>query len=173
MTKRSEEIIFKTELVKPSVIESGESMKEHILAELTSKNDRYAWALTEKIVSESRETDQWYECFDDFASLLSHPKALVRNRGFSLLAANVQWDDENRFEAYIAEFLSHITDEKPISARQCIQALAQIGRAKPRYIPLILTALRNADLSKYKDSMRPLIEKDMAAVEQLLTGSES
>ena len=145
-------------------------MKEQILAELTSKNDRAAWAFTEKMVAESRETDQWYDCFDDFASLLSHPKSLVRNRGFSLLAANVQWDDENRLDAYMAEFLSHITDEKPISARQCIQALAQIGREKPRYIPLILTALHNADLSKYKDSMRPLIEKDMAEAEKLLTG---
>lgn len=147
-------------------------MKEHILSELTSKNDRYAWAMTEKIVSESQETDQWYECFDDFAALLSHPKSLVRNRGFALLAANVQWDDENRFDAYISAFLSHITDEKPISARQCIQALAQIGKVKPKYIPQILTALRNAELSKYKDSMRSLIEKDMAAAEKALTGSD-
>ncbi|MGN0982902.1 MAG: SufBD protein [Candidatus Limivicinus sp.] len=169
--KQVRENYIQTITCKTGVIERDELMKEQILADLTAKNDRVAWALTEKIVSESQETDQWYDCFDDFASLLSHPKALVRNRGFSLLAANVQWDDENRFDAHIAEFLSHITDEKPISARQCIQALAQIGQAKPRYIPLILTALHNADLSKYKDSMRPLIEKDMAEVERLLTGS--
>lgn len=169
--KKFRENYIQNRACKTGAIESGEAMKEQLLAELTSKNDRYAWALTEKILAESQETDQWYDCFADFASLLSHPKALVRNRGFSLLAANVQWDDENRFDAYIAEFLSHITDEKPISARQCIQALAQIGREKPRYIPLILTVLHNADLSKYKDSMRPLIEKDMAEVERLLTGS--
>ena len=149
----------------------GEWMKEHILAELTSKNDRYAWALTEKIVAESQETDQWYECFDDFAALLSHSKSLVRNRAFSLLAANVQWDDENRFDAYFDEFLTHITDDKPISARQCIQALGQIGLSKPGYIPRILAALHNADLSGYKDSMRPLIEKDIAAAEKCLTSA--
>lgn len=138
---------------------------------MTSKDDRVAWALTEKIKAESQETDCWYDCFDDFAALLSNPKSLVRNRGFALLAANVQWDDENHFDAYIDEFLSHITDEKPISARQCIQALAQIGQGKPKYIPQILTALHSADLSKYKDSMRPLIEKDMAEAEMLLTSS--
>lgn len=33
-------------------------------------------------------------------------------------------------------------------------ALAQVGRAKPQYIPTIISSLRNADLSKYKDSMR-------------------
>ena len=58
-------------------------------------------------------------------------------------------------------------DEKPITARQCVQALAQVGLAKPQHIPQILSCFHNADLSKYKDSMRPLIEKDMAAAEDI------
>ena len=118
-------------------------------------------------VSESQETDEWYEYFDGFATLLSYPKSLVRNRAFSILAANVQWDDEDRFDNYVSEYLSHVTDEKPISARQCIKSLEQIGRDKPKYIPAILEALEHADLSKYKDSMRPLIEKDIAEVKNL------
>ena len=85
-----------------------------------------------------------------------------------ILAANAQWDDENRFDSIISDFLIHITDEKPITARQCIKALAQVGLAKPHYIPRILSCLREADLSKYKDSMRPLIEKDMAETEKIL-----
>ena len=129
---------------------------------LIAKDDKYACALADKIISESQETDEWYEYFDDFASLLDHPKSLVRNRVLYILAANAQWDEENRFDSIISDFLTHITDEKPITARQCVKALAQIGLAKPQYIPMILSALRAADLSKYKDSMRPLIEKDMA-----------
>ncbi len=31
-------------------------MKENIISELTSKNDKYACALADKIISESRET---------------------------------------------------------------------------------------------------------------------
>ena len=50
-------------------------------------------------------------------------------------------------------------------------ALAQVGRAKPQYIPTIISSLRNADLSKYKDSMRPLIEKDMAETLKIMTAS--
>ena len=88
-----------------------------------------------------------------------------------ILAANVQWDDENHFDAIIEDYLSHITDEKPITARQCIKALAQVGVAKPQYISRILSHLRNADLSIYKDSMRPLIEKDIAETEAILTTS--
>ena len=128
---------------------------------LTSKDDKAACAYAEKIIAESRESDAWYDCFDAFASLLNHPKSLVRNRVLNILAAIAQWDDENRFDGILPEYLSHITDEKPITARQCVKALAEAGRAKPQYIPEILSALRSADLSQYKDSMRPLIEKDI------------
>lgn len=144
-------------------------MKENIAAKLTAKDDKYACAFADKIISESQETDEWYEYFDDFASLLDHPKSLVRNRVLHILAANAQWDEDNRFDSILADYLTHITDEKPITARQCVKALAQVGLAKPQYIPEILLHMRSADLSKYKDSMRPLIEKDIAETEKILT----
>jgi hypothetical protein len=141
-------------------------------AKLTAKDDKYACAIADKIISESQDTDKWYEFFDEFASLLNHPKSLVRNRVLYILSANAQWDNENRFDAIISDYLSHVTDDKPITARQCIKALAQVGVAKPQYIPRILSCFQEADLSKYKDSMRPLIERDMmetkkALIEQL------
>ena len=142
---------------------------QEIINKLTAKDDKFACALADKIIVESRECDTWYEFFDAFASLLNHPKSLVRNRALHILAANAQWDVENRFDAILPEFLTHVTDEKPITARQCIQALAQVGLAKPQYIPQILDCFHNVDLSKYKDSMRPLIEKDMAEAEKVLT----
>ena len=145
---------------------------QDIIAKLTAKNDEYACAITDKIISESKDTDEWYEYFDDFASLLNHPKSLVRNRVLYILATNAQWDNENRFDAIISEYLAHVTDDKPITARQCIKALSQVGVAKPQYIPRILLCLHEADLSKYKDSMRPLIEKDMAETERILTATD-
>ena len=145
-------------------------MKEQIIANLTSKNDKFACAFADKIISESQETDTWYEYFFDFATLLKSPKSLVRNRALSILAANAQWDEENRFDLVLPDFLAHITDEKPITARQCVKALALVGQAKPQYIPKILSALRDANLSKYTGSMRPLIEKDIAETERILTG---
>ncbi len=141
---------------------------QNIIAMLTAKDDKYACAIADKIISESQDSDEWYEYFDVFASLLNHPKSLVRNRVLYILAANAKWDDENRFDGIISNYLSHITDEKPITARQCIKALAQVGLDKPQYIQRILNCFQKADLLKYKDSMRPLIAKDMAEVEQVL-----
>ena len=143
-------------------------MKQNIIARLTQKDDNAACALAEQIISESREADEWYEYFENFAALLEYPKSLARNRALNILAANAQWDDENRFDSILEDYLSHITDDKPITARQCVKALAQVGQAKPKLIPRILSALNSADLSKYKDSMRPLIEKDIAETEKIL-----
>ena len=145
---------------------------QEIINKLTAKDDKFACAYADRIIAESRETDAWYEYFDAFATLLNHPKSLVRNRALHILAANARRDAEKRFDAILPEFLTHVTDEKTITARQCIQALTQVGLAKPRYIPQILECFHNADLSKYKESMRPLMEKDMAETERtLLSGA--
>lgn len=142
--------------------------KADIIAALTSKNNKFACAYAENIISESHETDTWYDCFYEFAALLNHSNSLVRNRALFILAANAQWDDENRFDDIMSEYLLHITDEKPITARQCIKALAEVGQAKSQLIPKILEALYDADLSCYKESMRSLIEKDINATIRML-----
>ena len=144
-------------------------LMQELIEKLTSKDDKYACAIADRIISESQNNSKWYEYFDDFASLINHPKSLVRNRVLYIIAANAQWDYENRFDVILSKYLSHITDEKPITARQCIKALVQVGKAKPQYIPIIINHLHSADLSKYKDSMRPLIEKDIAETEKALT----
>lgn len=144
-------------------------MHEKVIANLTSKNDQLSCAFADRIIAESQESDVWYEYFDEFAALLDHPKSLVRNRALYILAANARWDKENRFDGLLPVYLSHITDEKPITARQCIKSLLQVGKARPQHIPAILLALQHADLSKYQDSMRPLIQKDMEEAERMLT----
>lgn len=78
-------------------------MEDKITLKLTDKDNRYAYALASKIIAESQKTDEWYEYFDEFASLLSHPKSLVRNRALWILAANAQWDEENRFDLILSD----------------------------------------------------------------------
>ena len=136
-------------------------MNTEIIEKLTLKDDKVACAYTDDIVFESQKNNNWYMYFDEFASLLDHPKSLVRNRTLSILAANAKWDNENKFESIIDEYLLHVVDEKPITSRCCIKKLVEVGQAKPNLIPIILDKLNNADLSKYKDSMRQLIEKDI------------
>ena len=142
---------------------------DHI-ARLTGKDAKDAYAFAQQIVEESRTCDVWYPCFDRFAGLLRHKNSLVRNRAISILAANAHWDREGKFDALLDEFLSHVADVKPITARQCVAALPEVAEAKPELIPRIRAALEQADLSGYPDSMQPLILKDIVAALRKIGG---
>ena len=138
------------------------------IARLTGKDAKEAYAFARPVTEKSRASDAWYPCFDRFAALLPHKNSLVRNRAISILAANARWDREGKFNALLDDFLSHVTDVKPITARQCVAALPEIAEAKTELIPRIRAALEQADLSRYSDSMQPLILKDiMAALEKI------
>ena len=55
----------------------------------------------EKILKQYLEPlkrDYDYILIDCMFYLLDHPKSLVRNRALYILAANAQWDEENRFD---------------------------------------------------------------------------
>ena len=133
------------------------------IARLTGRDAKDAYAFAQQIAAESRASDTWYPYFDDFSALLRHKNSLVRNRAVSILAANARWDREDKFNALLDEFLSHVTDAKPITARQCVAALPEIAAAKPGLIPRIREALENADLRGYPDSMQPLVLRDIIA----------
>lgn len=136
------------------------------IARLTGKDAKDAYAFMQQIVEESRASDTWYPCFDRFAELLRHKNSLVRNRAIAILAANARWDREGKFDVLLGEFLSHVTDAKPITARQCVAALLEIAEEKPELIPRIRAALEQADLSRYSDSMQPLVLKDIVSALQ-------
>ena len=146
--------------------------REELLARLTDKDAKAACAYTEALTAECRKSDRYFCYLDDFAALLRDKNSLVRNRAVAILAANARWDAENRYDALMDELLTHVTDEKPITARQCIKALPEIAAAKPRLIPKIRTALESADLTGYRDSMQPLILKDIVSTLRQLSGLE-
>ncbi|MBR6802164.1 MAG: SufBD protein [Eubacteriaceae bacterium] len=143
--------------------------KEEILQRLTSKDNKAALEFTKQIVSESMSGNWWYEHFEVFHFLLSHPGSFVRNRALMILAALAKWDENEKFDEMLDDIFKLITDPKPITSRQCIGSLCEIGRSKPEYAEKIISAFKNADVSVYKDSMRNLIEKDITGAIKTLT----
>ena len=93
--------------------------------------------------------------------MLDSTNSYIRARGILLIAANARWDVDYKVDEIIDEYLKHIMDDKPITARQCIKALPLIAKYKPDLKNDIENALLSANPSKYKDSMRPLILKDI------------
>lgn len=107
----------------------------------------------------SQESAQVYPYFDRLFSMLDNPNSFVRTRGLSLIAKNAKWDKEGKLDQDLDRYLVHILDEKPITARQCIQRLSDIIAARPDFALKIRIALEHADFSHYPSSMQPLLQK--------------
>ncbi len=110
---------------------------------------------------ESEETDCVYAYMDRLSDMLENDNSYIRTRGLTLLAYNARWDRDNKIDEIIDGYLKHITDVKPITARQCIKLLPMIAKDKPELRKDICSALERADISFYDDSMQPLVYKDI------------
>lgn len=136
---------------------------EGLIDQLTIKNNVAACGAADALIRHSAASDEVYPYFTRIAGLLASRNSLVRNRALLLLAANAQWDEDGLFDEMIDRYLAHVTDEKPITARQCIKGLPEIAAQKPHLIGRIRRALESADVARYPDSMRSLVERDIRA----------
>ncbi|MBU5625822.1 SufBD protein [Oscillibacter sp. MSJ-2] len=136
---------------------------------LTGKDAGAAYASLLALEAESRESDAAFGWFDEFAAMLTHRSGFVRMRGLRLVAANARWDREGKVDRALGDYFACMEDPKPIVARQCIQHLWLIGEARPDLRPEMVRALRQAEPSRYAQSMAPLVEADRReALERLL-----
>lgn len=128
---------------------------------LFDKNNNTAYKALQELQRKSLDSDEVYPYMDRLGDMLDSDNSYIRTRGLTLLACNSKWDKDNKIDEIIDKYLKHITDVKPITARQCIKLLPTIADNKPELKDDIVSALRKADISFYDDSMQPLIYKDI------------
>jgi len=128
---------------------------------LFDKNNNVAYKALQELQKESEETDCVYPFIDRLSDMLDSDNSYIRTRGLTLLAYNEKWDKEYKVDEIIDEYLKHITDVKPITARQCIKLLPIIAKHKPELKNDILSALNKANISIYDYSMQPSVYKDI------------
>jgi len=128
---------------------------------LFNKNNNVAYKALQDLQKESEETDCVYPYMDRLSDMLESDNSYIRTRAITLLAYNTKWDKDYKIDEIIDKYLKHITDVKPITARQCIKLLPIIAKYKPELKNDILSSLHKADISVYDDSMQPLVYKDI------------
>ena len=128
---------------------------------LFDKNNNTAYKALQELQKISEETDKVYPFMDRLGDMMDSDNSYIRTRGITLLAYNAKWDRDHKIDEMIDSYLKHITDAKPITARQCIKLLPMIAKSKPDLKDDILLALQKADVSVYADSMQPLVYKDI------------
>lgn len=139
---------------------------------LRSPDTRLAYSALKELRAASRQSDAVYPYLDDFLEMLHSPHSYQRTRGFLLAVANARWDVQNKLDAALPALLAGIQDEKPVTARQCVQALPALAAAKPALAPHIRQAMLNANTACYPESMAPLLEKDIAAALKKMAAAE-
>jgi len=138
---------------------------------LFDKNNNVAYKALQTLQKVCEESDKVYCYMDKLADMIGSNNSYIRTRGLTLIAYNAKWDKENKVDEIIDEYLKHIEDVKPITARQCIKVLPVIAKNKPELKEDIVSALQKADVSIYPDSMQSLVCKDiqnsLAEIEKL------
>ncbi len=142
---------------------TGADIKE--LVELLTEKDneiRYnAFCILEQ---RSLEYNDVYPYIDMFINKLKSDNSYQRSIGLMLIAANTRWDSENKIDSVFDLYLSLATDEKPITARQCLQSIYKILPFKENLWKMIVEELINIDILEFKETMRKSIVLDIISV---------
>ena len=136
-----------------------ESIEEWVEG-LRNPNNQIAYTCLQQLQAVCRESNKAF--FDTYAEMMMSEHSYIRTRGLLMISACAQWDEEYRIDELIDEYLKHVEDIKPISARQCIQTLPHMARYKPDLIPEIVSALHRVNLFRYPNTMQPLLQKDIS-----------
>jgi len=109
-----------------------------------------------------------YPYLSKFVEMVNSEKYVIRVRGFRLFCKQAKWDTENIVNKNIDRVLVLLNDEKPTAIRQAIQYLEYIIPYKKDLSERIEESVLSIDCLKFRDTMRPLIEKDIQSLVQLI-----
>lgn len=136
----------------------------NLVALLSEKNNTVRYQAFLMLQCRSRVMPDVYPFWDTFRAKLNSDNSYQRSIGIMLIAENTRWDTRDHILQTIDAYLNCLTDEKPITVRQCIQSLALIYPYKPVLNDLIVSRLMAIDLMQVKETMRKLILMDALQV---------
>ncbi|MGM9875100.1 MAG: hypothetical protein ACI32H_04170 [Bacilli bacterium] len=138
--------------------------KEEIFNIFYGKETWDIWKKFQEIESSIDESKALYEYFNDIEKMLFDEKSYIKMRGFKIICKLSKWDKDNRINNIIDVLLQVLDDKKPTIVRLCLSSLNNLLLYKIDLSEKIENKLKNMDLSKYKDSMKPLIQKDIDCI---------
>lgn len=136
-------------------------MKNEIFNTFYGKDEVGVYHKFQEIEKSIEDSDYLYQYFDDIKNMLISDKSYIRVRGFKILCQLSKYDSEDKIIDIFNILMSIFDDEKPTALRQALMALPTLLINKPELIKKVKIKLKNIDYSKYKNTMQPLIKKDI------------
>lgn len=134
---------------------------ELLLSALTAKDTKCAYDTLLELERLSDESDCLYPYTERFADMTEDRAYAVRCRGFRLFCRQARWDDGGVIDRCLDRALAILEDEKPTAVRQALAALLELVPYKRALWPVIRARVEAMDLNRYRETMAPLIEKDI------------
>lgn len=131
---------------------------------LSEKDDNLRYKSFLLLQSRSENFADVYPYWDALVDKLSNDNSYQRSIGLMLIAENVRWDKQKKFNALADQYLALCDDEKPVTVRQCIQSLVKIVPFNPDCIAKVVDKLIGIDLMQRKDTQRKLLLTDILTV---------
>jgi len=131
---------------------------------LDEKDDNLRYHAFLLLQNRSQTNPDVYPFWDDLVGKFSSTSSYHRSIVLMLIADNVQWDTEDKFDSILDAYLAFVDDVKPITVRQCVQSLARIIPNKQHLISRIQAKLLAVDLSCRKDTQRKILLMDILSV---------
>ena len=141
---------------------------ELLLPMLTAKDTKQAYGALLELERLSGETDDLYPYTERFADMVGDRAYAVRVRGFRLFCRQARWDTEGVVDRNLDRALTILEDEKPTAVRQALAALEELAPYKKALWPVIRQRLEAMDPGRYKDTMAPLIERDVRRLLEIM-----
>jgi hypothetical protein len=142
------------------------SETSELLAALQGKDTKAAYQTLLALERMADETDALYPYTEQFVQMAQSDRYAVRVRGFRLFCRQAKWDTGLVVNQNLSRALSFLSDEKPTAVRQALAALYEVARYKPALRGQIRQAIDAIDLTRYKDTVRGLIAKDVRALSE-------
>lgn len=131
------------------------------IASLYEKDTKTAYANLLELEAVSERENTLHPYLGEFIAMLQSGQYVIRVRGFRLLCKQAKWDEERLIDESIDSILAAVQDEKPTAVRQALQYLHYMAACKPQLHGKIKDAALAIDLSRFRDTMAPLIMKDI------------
>lgn len=128
---------------------------------LAQKDDKIRYQALLLLQYRSLYCDDVYLFWNTFYEKLKNNNSYQRSIGLMLIADNAKWDINNKLDGIIDEYLLLLNDEKPITIRQCIQALSKIIPYKKHLHHKIAGKLMSINMPDIKETMRKPILIDI------------
>lgn len=137
---------------------------------LTAKDVSAAFTALKYLETLSDTSDELVPYLPRFTEMIRSDKYVIRVRGFRLLCRQARWVTDGSFEELLPKQLDILEDPKPTAVRQSLTALKYVVTARPQLRPVIFAKTVAMNTEPYNpETMRPLIEKDIAELQQLIT----